>query len=558
MKHAWVLAASAGLLAFDATAAASDGKHKTLTIGVSQNYSNLLPPVESMVAKEYVLGFVHRRLTVYGYDWTLECQLCTEIPTVENGRVQAITLPDGRPARKVRFTLRPEVKWGDGTPLTTSDVLFSYEYAKHPMSAVYNGTLTGVDIIDMKALDERNFEITRTLNLCNPAQINDFRVLPAHIEEKKFRANPAEYHARSGYDAEPTNPGLWNGPYRIAKVERASMLVLERNPNWWGRSPYFDRIVIKAIENTAALESNLRSGDIDFIAAENGLTIDQSVAFQKRNKDSYDVGFKSLLMYEFLNVNQDDPWLKDLRLRQALLYAVDRAAISARIFEGQQTVADSTIHPLDSVHTDEGVTKYPYDKAKAIELLVAAGWSKVGPDGIRMNDKGERLSLELGTTAGNKVRELVQQVMQRMWKDVGIETRLKVLPPRVVFGEVLRKRQFPHLYMTAFSTSPGALPEATLYSRGIPSEANGWAGQNYSGARIPAIDRAIESAQVHCSAEDQKKAWGDIQRATSAELPILPLYFRVNTDVTPKWLHGVRQTGHQFSSTMWVETWTVD
>jgi peptide/nickel transport system substrate-binding protein len=557
MKRATMLLATVALVALSADVSAQS-KHTTLTIGVSQFGSNLLPPVENMVAKEYLLGFTHRRLTVYGYDWTLECQLCTEIPSVENGRVEAVTLPDGRAARKVRFTLKPDLKWGDGAPLTTKDVLFSYEYAKHPLSGVYNGTLTGVDIVDMKALDDRSFVITRTLNQCTPAQINDFRVLPAHLEEKKFRNNPAEYRLKNGYDTDPTNPGLWNGPYRIASYARGGTTVMERNPYWTGQKPYFDRVIVKTIENTAALESNLKSGDIDFIAAENGLTIDQSVAFQKRNKDAFDLEFKSQLMYEYLNVNQDDPWLKDLRLRQALLYALDRAAISARIFEGQQTVADSTIHPLDKVHTDEGVIKYPFDKAKAAELLVAAGWSKVGPDGIRMNDKGERLSLELGTTAGNKVRELVQQVMQKMWKDVGVEARLKVLPPRVVFGEALRKRQFSHLYLTAFSTSPGLLPDATLHSRGIPSEANGWAGQNYSGAKIPALDRAIDDAQLRCGPDEQKKDWGDIQRLTAANLPLIPLFFRVNTNVTPKWLHGVRQTGHQYSSTMWVETWTAD
>lgn len=557
MKRHQAILATVALVALCGGAAAQS-KHTTLTIGVSQYSSNLLPPVESMVAKEYLLGFTHRRLTVYGYDWTLECQICTEIPTVENGRVEAVKLPDGRSARKVRFTLKPDLKWGDGVPLTTKDVLFSYEYARHPLSGVYNGSLTGVDIVDMKALDDRSFVITRTLNQCTPAQINDFRVLPAHLEEQKFRDSPAEYRTRNGYDLDPTNPGLWNGPYLMTRYERGSIAVMQRNPYWTGQKPQFDRIIIKTIENTAALESNLKSGDIDFISAENGITIDQSVSFQKRNKDAYDLEFKSQLMYEFLNVNQDDPWLKDVRLRQALLYALDRDAIGQHIYEGHQTIADTTIHPADKVHTDEGVTKYRFDKTKAIELLVAAGWSKVGSDGIRMNDKGERLSLELGTTAGNKLRELVQQVMQKMWKDVGIETRLKVLPPRVVFGEVLRKRQFPHLYMTAFSTSPGLLPEATLHSQGIPSEANGWAGQNYSGAKIPALDRAIDDAQVNCSAEAQKKDWGDIQRLTASELPLLPLFFRVNTTVTPKWLHGVRQTGHQYSSTMWVETWTAD
>jgi peptide/nickel transport system substrate-binding protein len=114
------------------------------------------------------------------------------------------------------------------------------------------------------------------------------------------------------------------------------------------------------------------------------------------------------------------------------------------------------------------------------------------------------------------------------------------------------------MYMMAFAAWPANYPETIFGSRSVPSEANGWSGQNYGGYRSAAMDKAIEASQTQCEPAEQKKAWGDIQRLYAADLPQLPLFFRINTQVTPKWLHGVTQTGHQFASTWWVERWTAD
>jgi peptide/nickel transport system substrate-binding protein len=551
------LAATCFLLA--SAAPAAEAARTQLTIGVNQYPPSFHPSISDLgVAKQFVQGLVMRKLTIYGYDWTLECQLCTEVPTIENGRVKAVTLPDGRPGRAVTFTLKPDIYWSDGTQVTSKDFVFAWTQGRDPQSGVVNYNLYTNDIVSVDYKDDRNFTITRSQTLCNPAEFNDFMPLPASIERPIWEKSKGDYRTRTAYDSDPTRAGLHNGPYRIARVERGSTIVAERNPYWKGQRPQFDRIIVKSIENTAALESNLKSGDVDFISGENGMTFDQAVSFQKRNADRFDIEFKSMLMWEFVNVNMDDPALGDLRVRRALMHGLDRGAISKQIFEGRQSIADTMYHPQETIHIDDGVTKYDFDKSKAAALLTEAGWGRVGPDGIRLNDKGERLSFELGTTAGNKTRELVQQVMQRMWREIGVEVRLKTAPARVVFGEILRRRQFPHMYMMAFAAWPANSPETILHSRSIPSEANGWSGQNYGGFRNDRMDRAIDVLQTQCTPDDQNQSWADVQRLYAAELPQLPLFFRINTQVTPKWLHGVAQTGHQFAATWWVERWTAD
>src|SRR3546814_12184979 len=98
--------------------------------------------------------------------------------------------------------------------------------------------------------------------------MNDFRRLPAHIEEPIFDAAPEDYRKRTAYDTDPTNRGLYFGPYRVVEAVSGSRLVLERNETWWGKRPVFDRITVLTIAQTTPLEANLLSGNVAMIAGE--------------------------------------------------------------------------------------------------------------------------------------------------------------------------------------------------------------------------------------------------------------------------------------------------
>jgi peptide/nickel transport system substrate-binding protein len=334
-----------------------------------------------------------------------------------------------------------------------------------------------------------------------------------------------------------------------------SYVVLERNPTWWGKKPAFARIVVKAIENTAALSANLLSGDIDYIAGELGLTVDQALAFEKRAGGAFDFSYKPGLIYEHIDLNLDNPVLADRRVRRALLHAIDRQTINRQLFAGHQPVAHGQTNPLDTVY-DKGAPKYAYDPARAKALLDAAGWSQIR-NGIRHDATGKRLQLELMTTAGNKSRELIQQVLQSQLRQVGIDLRLRNEPARVFFGDTITYRKFRDMVMYAWISAPKGVPRTTLHSTQIPSEANGWSGQNYTGFKNPAMDKVLDEVEIVCEPKANKALWRDLQRIYGEELPVLPLYFRANPYIIPKWLKGVRPTGHQFTSTLWIEDWRV-
>src|SRR6202040_1403616 len=163
--------------------------------------------------------------------------------------------------------------------------------------------------------------------------------------------------------------------------------------------------------------------------------------------------------------------------------AADRKTLTERLFQGMQPVADAWVNPLNA-NFSEDVPTYPYDLAKAKALLAEAGWNP-GPDGVCRNDKGERLSLEYSTTAGNRLRELQQQVLQSNWKAAGIEVTIKNEPARTFFGETVKKRLYEALAMYAWSSNVNESPSRTLSSAQIPTEANNYGGSNFIGYSNP-------------------------------------------------------------------------
>ena len=544
---------AAAALATAMSAGAAQAEKDELVIGISQFPQGFHPNLASHVALSLIHGMSRRPFTVYDAEWQLICQLCTTLPSRAAGTIRDWTTPDGKPGLAVDYEIRDGATWGDGTPITTEDVQFTWEIGRDETAGVNNQELyRRMEMIE--AQDDRNFTIFWNKRTCEAEAINDFSIVPAHLE-RAAAEDPAAYRTRNAYDTDPTQPGLYYGPYRVTRVEPGATIVLEPNPTWWGEPPFFKKITVRTIENTAALEANLLSGEIDYIAGEDGISLDQALAFEKRHGDRFDVVFKPGLFYEHIDLRLDNPLLEDVRVRRALLHAIDRASISARLFEGKQPVADTSVHPLDSVFVED-VRTYPFDPDAAATLLDDAGTEM--RDGIRHNADGESLRLEIMTTAGNRVRELVQQVIQSNLRDVGVDLRIRNQPARVFFGQTVRQREFPAMAMFAWFSSPRNVPRTTLHSSMIPTPGNGWSGQNYTGYRSAVMDEAIDRVEVECSDDAQTRHWTTIQQTYAEDLPVLPLYFRANAFIMPKWLKGVTPTGHQYPSTLWVENWTAE
>jgi peptide/nickel transport system substrate-binding protein len=376
-------------------------------------------------------------------------------------------------------------------------------------------------------------------------------LLPARLERAAF-ADPAQYRLRTLYATDPTNPGLYNGPYRVSAIGSGAYITLEPNPHWAGPFPHFKRITVRTIENTAALEANLLSGTIDMVAGEVGLPLDEALAFEKRHGGDFAFLYKPGLTFEHVDCNLDNPILADRRVRQALVLGLDRQTMVKTLFAGRQAVADSFVEPQDAGFTED-VPHYGYDPARAKQLLEDAGWH-AQPDGTRKGPDGTPLSLKLATTAGNRSRELVEQVLQSQWKQIGVDIRIHNEPARVLFGETLRDRKFD-LAMYAWISAPENAPRSIFRSDEVPSAANAHAGENLGDYKNPDMDRIIDALETELDKDKRKALWAAAQRLYATDLPSLPLFFRSDAFVLPKWLAGLRPTGNQYPSTLWVTEW---
>lgn len=540
-------------LAFMGLAAPAAAQRTQLTIGVSQFPPNFHPSIEPTVAKSYALNIARRPFTAYDHDWKVACFSCTEVPSLENGRAKVVTRADGSRGMEVRFTLRDDMLWGDGVPMTSKDIAFTHEVGRNPAMGFNNPELFDnierIEIVDDKTVVMHLKRVRYDFD-----HLWDFQIIPEHIEGPVYRAlaSPSEYGRQTAFNRAPTTAGLYNGPYLVSEFQAGQYIVYTRNPHWKGMRPQFDRVILRTIENTAVLQQNLLSGDIDFVSGELGLTLDQGLEMAKRNADRFNFVFEPGLIYEHIDLNMDNPILKDRRVRYALLHAINRDQLSERLFEGRQPVAHSWVNPRDrGFH--QGIKRFANDPALARRLLDEAGW-RPGPGGVRVKD-GQRLTLEFATTAGNRIRELVQQALQSQWRDVGVDVVIKNEPARTFFGQTMRQRTYSGLAMYAWSSSPESPPVVTLRSDNIPTQANGFSGSNYPGFSNARMDELINLTLQELDGEKRKGYWAEMQNIYAEELPVLPLYFRADVFVIPKWLTGVRPTGHFMSTTLFIEQW---
>lgn len=427
-----------------------------------------------------------------------------------------------------KMTLVWKVKprnWSDGTPVTCADYVFAHNVARNEQVPVVVRDLTnrissilctgGANGLDITVNWKERYAYA---NLT----ITEYGALPRHVLDRFYRQNPSKLNeAPYGNEAKLT---IGDGAYRLVEWRKGSSITVESvgaHPIFG--TPKIKRIIWRIIPDTNALVANMLSGAIDAIGTI-GISLDQAVQLEQQAAGRFKVFFEPGLTWEHIDFNLDNPLLADVRLRRAFLHGISRDQIVQQLFLGKQPVAHSYLPPRHPGFTD-AVDKYPYDPARARVLLQEAGFT-LGPDGILRNAAGQRLSLELNTTAGNRVREQIEQIIQQNLREIGVEITIQNFPSRVFFGDVTNKRKFKALAMYAWGLSPTADCDQLYTSDGIPNEGNGWAGQNYPGYKNADMDRTCKAASREIDEAKRNKLLQDSTKIFARDLPALPLYFR--------------------------------
>lgn len=558
--------ASAPATTSEATAATPTApklNNSELKIGMSQEFENFNPLIASMSATTLMSKLAMRDLVIIDANGKWVPQLAKTIPTLDNGAAKVVTVGGVKKIEAV-WEIQDAAVWGDGKPVICDDFAFAIKVASAATVSVGEKEVyTQVEKVTVDPTNPKKCTFLYDKAKWDFYQLGTFHALPKHLEEKIFNMYGAEnggYEKNSLYTKDPYNVGLYNGPYILQEIQLGDHVTFIPNPKWWGEAPKIKKIIFKYIPNTGTLEANLRSGTIDVISTL-GMALDQALAFEKKVKSEsleYTVLFQPSTIYEHIDLNLDNPALKDPKVRKALTLSMNREELVTSLFEGKQAPALHNVTPKDPWYTDDPaiVSVYKYDPRQAEKLLDEAGW-KVGADGIRTKG-GKKLSFTLMTTAGNKTRELVQVYLQNKWKQVGIEVNTKNEPARVFFGETTKKRGFDSMALFAWVSSPENSPKSTFLTENIPTAKNGWSGQNYMGWKNAKVDKLLKELDVEMVHEKRVALVHDVLKYYTDEVPVLPLYYRSDVAVIPSHLKNFKLTGHQFPETNEVEKWTLE
>jgi peptide/nickel transport system substrate-binding protein len=521
--------------------ATGQASRRDVVVGLIQEPDILNSVITSTAATRFVIMAMMDFATYYDQTWKPTADIVESVPNMADGTWRMLA---GNKMRLI-WRLRPNVKWSDGRDVTASDFAFTHELVRDPEVGAGSSFNCGFGkaVERVEALDARTIAVTWAqvypfANTC----VSDGGLLPRHRLESEYRANPAKFKETTfGRDAAAT---IGNGPFILRSWTRGSEMVFEANPNYWRGRPALDRVVFRIFSDANAMLANLISGAIDVIPSGFvGLSFGQALQVQDLIKQGRARGLKvelgPSLLFESLTPNLENPILKDKRVRQALAYASNREGISRSLYQGQQVVAHS---PFPSNHPDfdRSIKRYPFDLTRAKALLEEAGW-RPGPDGIRRNAQGDKLSIVVTTTAGNRDREREQQILQESWKEAGIELVIENFPSRVVFGSMVYQRKYKGFILQSNGFSR---PEATLEKYVASYIApEGEFSQNFTAWRNADVDRLAEEYNRELSVEKRRALLVRFQRIWAEEVPEVALYWFAAATAYKENLQNYKQIG---------------
>ena len=436
-----------------------------------------------------------------------------EEPTVADGGL--VVGDDG--TFTLTYRLNPEAVWSDGTPFTSEDVWFTWQAHLDT-----DGSLStiGYELIsDIDSSDPHTAVVTFPEPYAPWRDLFDL-VLPAHA------LGPDTNIAGKWNDHIPISGGPW-----LQQSWSQDQHVLVPNDNYWmpERRPLVDRVVMVPREDTDSEVVALQTGEV--MAA---LPQPFPGAVQRLTGDLTFIGGGGTYL-EGLWINQNAPDRRfeiTTNIRQAVAYALDRQLIAdvalGSIIEDPQVLQCAGWNPTVGEWCADDFARYTQNLERVTELLGAEGWTRPDPDSLWVNPDGEQLILQWNTVAGNKRREDVQALVSEMTAPFGIGWEIINYDAGELFQNRLPVMNFGPVALYASSTSPDPSVQALYDIEGIPSEANGFTGQNFTAyASQEASDLAVEiDRQV--DAEVRLALVHELGAVLATDVPWIPLYLLPN------------------------------
>ncbi|THT98103.1 ABC transporter substrate-binding protein [Lampropedia puyangensis] len=402
------------------------------------------------------------------------------------------------------FKLREGVTWHDGEPFTAADVKFNVlEIWKklHP-----RGRTTFAAVQEVRTPDAHT--VVLQLSRPSPAILSalhagESQVLPKHLYEgTDIRNNP--------YNAKPVG----TGPFVFKQWVKGEFVELVKNPNYWDSGkPYLDRLIFRSLPDPASRAAALETGEIQYLPY-SGVPFSDVERLRKNKEIALDErGYSGNSQIYYLKLNVRNPILADLRVRQAISFAIDRKGLLDSVWHGIGSVADGPIPPVLAKFYTADKPTYPLDLAKAEQLLDAAGYPR-GSDGSRFS-----VDIDLSPSADSfgLAGEYIRQNLAR----VGIKATTHNYAQAVYIKKIWTDYNFD-IILNGFSTlmDPSMGLSALYWSK---SASPGVPYITASGYVNPELDAIIENFQKEHNEPKRIAYFHEFQRIAMRDLPMIPI-----------------------------------
>jgi peptide/nickel transport system substrate-binding protein len=410
----------------------------------------------------------------------------------------------------VTYEIRPEAVWDDGTPITCQDLAYTWK-AITEGEDIYD-TTGYADIESVTATGDKTCAVTWARPYAGwRAMFTSYGVLPAHLLEGEDRsAIMSDGYSFSG------------GPFKLENWTKGSSISLVPNPAYWGDRALAERVTFKVIPDTTAYFQAFKAGEVLAIypqpQVEAVAQIDQGLP-----------GSRAVVSADSGNI--EALWMNNARapfdsraVRQAFAHSIDRDQVVERLFGGLGvTKAVHSLNPpvLAAFSDQEAFAGYTRDLKKVDQLMTGDGWQK-GPDGIWAKG-GRKATIEFKTTAGNRRRELTQEIVQAQAREAGFDVTVNNQKAGDLFGKQLPAGDYQLALYAQVVTDLEPIGCAVFCSKNIPGPENDFAGLNWQRVSIAGLDALLLEVESAVDAKARIAANRKADRLQAEHMVSLPL-----------------------------------
>lgn len=406
--------------------------------------------------------------------------------------------------RRWRFHLRRDVRFHDGRPFSSADVVWTYGgLIDGSLASAKRGAYAPVESV--AAVDAHTVDfVTRQPFGAMLGNLTAYvAVVPAGRTPEEMNREP-----------------VGTGPFRV--VARApDRVTLDAFDGFFRGRPALDRVVLREVPDATVRVLELRKGSVQLVL--NALPPDVVPIFERDER--FRVVRKTGSNYVYLGLNLEDPILSDVRVRRALALSFDRAKLVRTLWRGLGEPTETMLPPGHWARNDD-LAPIPHDPAAAAKLLDEAGYASRG-------DGAPRLTLTYKTST-DETSVLQAQVLQAMAAEAGIALEIRSLEFATLFSDVQRGI-FQLFSLTRTGIDDPDIYSLVFHSRNVPPK-----GANRGRYRNPELDRLLDLGASFALPEERRPYYLEAQEIVARDLPYISLFTRVNVAVMPRQLAGFR------------------